>query len=99
MIEVDVPEVKSLVAVGNLPAVRGPGWGVVETGRFAEVDLTHLAHAVLASKMEGVLAGRVGEVGDRLTVRGPGGIPLGNTGRVRQIADVALLGGNGEDLA
>ena len=49
--------------------------------------------------MQGIFAGLVGEAGDPLAVRRPGRVAVGDGGRACQVADIALLGGNGEDFA
>ena len=65
----------------------------------AELDLLRLALAVCGASMQLVLAALVGEVGDRLAVRRPGRVALVDAGGVGQVARVALLGGDGDDLA
>ena len=62
----------------------------------------HLAlggRPVRADDAELVLAGPVREIGDPLAVRRPGRIPFTGGGGVGEIADVALLGRDGEQLA
>jgi hypothetical protein len=48
--------------------------------------------------MKLVLSGVIGNVGDRLPVRRPGGIPLVGVGRIREISWISLFHGNGNDF-
>src|SRR4029077_20419999 len=61
--------------------------------RRTQIDLADLAHSTLVADVQSILTGFVGEVGDRLSVGRPGRIPLCYTGRIRQVADVALFRG------
>ena len=53
----------------------------------------------MISDIELVFAGGVAEIRDGFAVGGPGGIALGGVGGVGEVARIALLGGNGEDVA
>src|SRR5262249_38489982 len=96
---VEIPEVETLVGVSDLLAVRRPERGVEKGGGRTEVKVAHLAHTVLLANLHLVFAGLVGEVGDPLSVRRPGGIAVGDGGRMGKVADITLVGGNRENLA
>src|SRR5207245_1680744 len=77
----------------------GPGRGIVKGGGIAEGNLLYLAPALLVAEVELVLARLVGEIGDLFAVGRPGRIALGDGGSVGQVADLALLGRQRQDLA
>ena len=58
-----------------------------------------VAESVLVANMECVLAGFIGKVSDGFAVGRPGGIAVGKGGAVGEIADVAFVGGDSEDVA
>src|SRR4029078_2809514 len=91
-------EALGVVAVEELLRVAGPDRVEVEPVA-GELDLARRALAVLRLQHELVLAALVGEVGDGLAVRAPRRGALVDAGCVRQVADVALLGRYGDDLA
>ena len=94
-----IPQAQVLVGVCDVLGVGRPGGVVEEAGLGAEVDDRGRLEAGLVVQVELVLAGGVGEVGDGLAVRAPGGIALGDAGGLGQVAGVAFLGRDGEDFA
>src|SRR6266850_6259074 len=60
--------------------------------------MLHRSHAVLLAYLQLVLAGLVGEIADPFSIRRPGWIAIRDRRAVREIADVSLVGRNGEDL-
>jgi hypothetical protein len=70
----------------------------VRTTRLWQRDLARCAEAVLRRDVQLVLAGAVAEVRHRPTVGRPHRPDLRRAARVRDVADVPLLGGDGEDL-
>ncbi len=101
--DVDDPQRQPLVVERDLLAVGGPEGIIEERRRGAESDAAGFAGAVLRCQMQRVLAGGVGQPirqpGEGLAVRGPGRIAVGSRRGVGQVADVALLGWHGEDVA
>jgi hypothetical protein len=88
-----------LVGVGDVLGVGRPGGAVEEAGIRTEIDDGRRFEAGLVVEVELVFAGGVREVGDGLAVWGPGGVALGGARGARQVADVALFAGDGEDFA
>ncbi len=97
--QVDQPQVQALVVQHDLAAVRRPAWLVEERRRLAERDLAHRAAAVGGADVQRVLAGFVRQPRDALAVGRRRGIAVGDARRLRQVADLALLGRRGEDVA
>jgi hypothetical protein len=96
---IDVPHAEVLVGVGDVLGIGRPGGAVEVAGVGTEVDDHGRLVAGLVMEVELVLAGGIGEVGDGFAVGAPGGIALGDTGGLGEVADVALLGRDGKDLA
>ena len=90
-VEVHVPDIQTLVGIGNLLAVGGPDGRVVERRRVAQADFSHLAQAVLVADVELILAGFIRKVGDGLAVGRPDGIQFADGRRVRKVSNVALF--------
>ena len=61
--------------------------------------MAHRAQAVLIADGELVFAGLVGEIGDGFAVGRPCRIAVGNGRTARDIANVTLVGGHGENLS
>ena len=97
-LDVEPEERERVVGEGDLGAVGRPVRRAVEA-RAAELELLHVAAAVLGPDVEGVFAGFVGEIGDGLPVGRPGRIALVDARSHRQVAGIALLGRDGDDLA
>ena len=96
---IDVPQVQLIVVESDVLAVGRP-LRVRIIGRMAgEFDLAGISVARLRLDVQRVLARFVGEIGNRLAVRRPRGRSFHHAGRVRQIADVALIGGHRENFA
>ncbi len=96
--EVHDPQCQGVVGEDDLLSVGREDEVVVET-RARDLDLPRRAPAVLRAHDELVLAALVGDVGDLLAVRRPGGRALVRGGRLREVAGIALFGRNGHDLA
>src|SRR5207245_2356213 len=82
----------------NLFGVRRPDRGIVVRGAVVELELLPLPVSVLRPEVELVLAALVGEIGDPTAVGRPGRVALGGAGAVGDIANIPLLGGDGEDF-
>ena len=93
------PQAQVLVGICDALGVGRPGGAIEIAWLGTEVDDRGRLEAGLIVQVELVLAGGVGEVGDGLAVRAPGGVALGYAGGLGQVAGVALLGRDGEDLA
>jgi hypothetical protein len=86
------------VGVEELRAIGRPGRRVVER-RLGEGDRARRRDAVLRRDHELVGTAGIGEVGHRPAVRRPGRRTFGAPVGAREVAPVALLGRDGEDLA
>ena len=73
--------------------------GGEEEGRVGDDDLAGRFEPVLRADHEAVFARRIRKPGDVPTVGRPGGTALGDSGGAGQVAPVAVLRGNGEDVA
>ncbi len=97
-LDVHHPDVEVGVGVEQLLRIGRPRRRVVER-RLVEGDFARRADAVLRFDHQLVFAGFVAEVRDPLAVGRPGRRALGGRARVGDVADVALLRRDGEDLA
>src|SRR5579883_2946483 len=96
--DVEHPDVEVGIGIDEPLGIGRPG-GRVVVAVAGEGDRARRRETVLRFDDKLILAGAVAEIGDVLAVRGPGGIALGGAGRMGEIADIALFGGYGEDLA
>src|SRR5262249_10996919 len=97
--QVHVPQVEPLVTVGDPFAVGRPDRVIVERRRLTQGDLLRLAGAEGVAQVKLVLARFVREVRDPLAVGRPGRRALGGAGGLRQVANVAFFGRDGQDFA
>ncbi len=98
LFQIDVPVAQRLVDVGDLLRIRRPLHPAIER-RCAQIELAHLARAVVRTHVQFVIARFIREVGDPLAVGRPGRVALGRAGGLGQIARIAFFRGNREDLA
>ncbi len=87
------------VGIGDVFGVGRPDGVVEEAGIGAQIDDGGGLEAGLVVKVELILTGSIGKIGDGFSVRAPGGIALCRAGGIGEVAGVAFLGGNGEDFA
>ena len=96
--DIDHVHAPAIVGVGDLFAVGRPDGIVIEAAAI-ELELAHRALAILGAHMQLVLARFVREVRDGAAIGRPVGRALVGARRLRQVAHVALVGGDGDDLA
>src|ERR1700730_5650918 len=99
VVQVDVPQVQSLVGVCNLLAVGRPRGSVKERWWITQVDVPDLAQTILAADFQFIFSRLIGEVCDRFAVGRPRRIAISHGGAVGQIADIAFVGGHSEYLS
>src|SRR5690606_7923468 len=91
-------DAQRVVEVGDPLRVWRPDGVAVEP--FArDLDRARFSLAVLAPDVQLILSALVGEPGDRPAIRAPCRIAIVDAGGVRQVANVSLLAGDGDDLA
>src|SRR3984893_2522973 len=98
-VQVDVPQVQSLVGVCNLLAVGRPRGFGKERRWISQADVPNLAQTILTADLQVVFPRLIAEVCDRFAVGRPRGIAISPRGAVGQIADIAFVGGHGEYLS
>ena len=97
-VRTDEPQIQGRVAEQEVLAVGRPvDLDAVDIGPLGELLL--LALAVGAAQVDLVLAAPIAQVSDLLAVGRPDCFAFVDAGGGGQIADVALLGGHGEDVA
>src|SRR6185503_15710303 len=64
----------------------------------SQVDLLDVTHTALVAQVQSVLSGLIGEVRNPLPIGRPRGIALHYARCSGQVARIAFLGGNGQDL-
>ena len=97
-LEVDPEEAHGIVGKRDFLAVGRPDERIIKAGPVEFVPLG-LALAVLAAHIELVLPGFIGDIGNGFAVRRPDGRPLVGARGVGEVAEVAFLGRDGDDLA
>src|SRR5262245_41240607 len=91
-------QVEPFVGEGEVLSVGRPG-GRKEEGRVGDRDLARLTESILGSDHELVLAALIGEPGDGLSIGRPDRIAIGCSRRTGEVAPIAFLDRNSEDLA
>src|ERR1700737_2023115 len=99
VVQVDVPQVQSLVGLCNLLAVRRPRGAVKERWWITQVDVPDLAQTILAADFQFVFSRLIGEVCNRFAVGRPRRIAICRCGAAGQIADIAFVGGHSQYLS
>src|SRR5712671_3222481 len=64
IVEIDIPEIQSLVGISNLLAVGRPHRAVEKRRRIPQIDMPHLAQAVLGAYAQFVFDALIREVGN-----------------------------------
>ncbi len=98
-VQIHVPEIEPLIGVSDILAIRRPGQTVEVGRRSSEIDFAHFTQAVLGAQVQRVFAGLIGKISDRFSVRRPGRAAVGDAGRIRDVANIALFRGNRENFA
>src|SRR5258708_6540126 len=95
---VDVPELIGFVPVQKLLAVRRPCWAVAINAAIGSDARRFAAH--LRARVQLILAGLIAKKRNGLSVWRPRRIEFMNAGSIgAQVADAAMLGGHGENVA
>ncbi len=98
VIDADVPELIGFVPVQKLLAVRRPCWAVAINAAIGSDARRFAAH--LRARVQLILAGLIRKKRNGLSVWRPRRIEFMNAGSIRaQVADAAMLGGHGENVA
>jgi hypothetical protein len=99
LIEIYVPEIEPLVGVSDFLAVWRPGEAVEIGRRRAEIDFADFTQTILGAQVQRVFAGLVGEISNGFSVGRPRRAAVGDAGRIRDVANISLFSGNGENFA
>src|ERR1700730_15906943 len=87
-VQVDVPQVQSLVGVCNLLAVGRPRGFVKERRWITQVDVPDLAQTILAADFQFIFPRLIGEVCDRFAVGRPRWVAISARGAVWQLSEM-----------